>query len=173
MKACCRCGSTENGFYKQSQKPDGLRPECKVCTTKTNKAWQDANRDEYLRCHRNAQLRWNQSHPEEAKARCKANWPNIQAKRKAVIDAAKAAGCIICPENRLACLVFHHLGDKDTEVSKLRTAKAVLTELGKCVVMCSNCHLLHHVDGVTLPDGVKPIDVEPLRVLAADARFKD
>lgn len=38
---------------------------------------------------------------------------------KDYINDIKSHGCIICGENDVSCLDFHHLGDKIIEVSKL------------------------------------------------------
>jgi hypothetical protein len=39
MKACNKCGSTTNGFYKTKKHKDGLSYSCKVCDDKKNKAY--------------------------------------------------------------------------------------------------------------------------------------
>lgn len=37
-RACLKCGSTTNGFHKNSRYKDGLHPYCKVCRAKANKS---------------------------------------------------------------------------------------------------------------------------------------
>lgn len=55
--------------------------------------------------------------------------------------------CINCKNNNWYHLDFHHVKEKDIEVSKLlggyRWSK-IEKELNKCVLLCSNCHIEHH-----------------------------
>lgn len=61
----------------------------------------------------------------------------------------KALACIQCGQNHPATLDFHHVVRR-SDNRKLRelvqnTSKArILEELKKCVVLCSNCHRIHH-----------------------------
>ncbi|CCV12969.1 hypothetical protein MESS4_510136 [Mesorhizobium sp. STM 4661] len=54
-----------------------------------------------------------------------------------------------CGEDHPGCLDFHHVTD-DKEVNvgdAVRlgwSIKRLMTEINKCVVMCSNCHRKHH-----------------------------
>ena len=58
--------------------------------------------------------------------------------------------CIICGENDVACLDFHHIDDeqKDNSLSNAIRNKwgkeRIDTEVSKCVVLCSNCHRKVH-----------------------------
>lgn len=74
---------------------------------------------------------------------------------KEIIEEAKAVGCIIpdCGETEMACLDFHHLGDKDKTISQMRgmSDKRVLEEIAKCIVLCANCHRKVHAGILTLP----------------------
>ena len=56
-----------------------------------------------------------------------------------------------CGENRHYCLVFHHNDPttKEFELSQSRDKSftSIVSEVAKCRVMCSNCHLeLHYLD---------------------------
>ncbi len=70
----------------------------------------------------------------------------LQARRRraraAVIKAeAKSVGCQICGYNKcLAALDFHHVGDKDNDVSELYSGAYTIAEINKCIVLCANCH---------------------------------
>ena len=52
--------------------------------------------------------------------------------------------CSICGETDPVVLEFHHLGDKDSEVSRLMgrgaSLDALIREIQKCSVVCANCH---------------------------------
>lgn len=54
-----------------------------------------------------------------------------------------------CGEQTLCCLDLHHL-DPSTKRVKVNKAikhfgiKGLLVEIGKCVVLCANCHRKHH-----------------------------
>jgi hypothetical protein len=78
----------------------------------------------------------------------------INAKKKAhkewfaKFKATKS--CTICGESRPATLDFHHTDPKKTNkkvhklVSDGHTKIRLLKEIEKCVVLCSNCHRVHH-----------------------------
>lgn len=57
-------------------------------------------------------------------------------------------GCRDCCITNPILLDFHHIGPKRDQVSKLvssgRSKARVLQEIGKCIVLCSNCHRLEH-----------------------------
>lgn len=61
----------------------------------------------------------------------------------------KTLSCIQCGQNHPATLDFHHVVRRPDN-RKLRTLVAtgtknsILEELQKCVVLCSNCHRIHH-----------------------------
>lgn len=60
--------------------------------------------------------------------------------------------CIQCGYDHPAALDFHHVERKRTNrkvnqlVSDGHTKKRILEEVAKCVVLCSNCHRVHHHD---------------------------
>jgi hypothetical protein len=78
----------------------------------------------------------------------------INAKKKLYKDwfakfkATKS--CTICGESRPATLDFHHTDPKKTNkkvhklVSDGHTKIRIQKEIEKCVVLCSNCHRVHH-----------------------------
>lgn len=74
-------------------------------------------------------------------------------------------GCLLCKENRGACLDFHHLNSdiKGDIVSKMinavRKHETIIPEIKKCIVLCSNCHRLHHAGELKVPLDVSTIDV--------------
>ena len=65
-------------------------------------------------------------------------------RRKEWMDGYRARHPCACGETDIACLVFHHVGDKDREISRIHTLRAIKAEAEKCVVMCANCHMKGH-----------------------------
>ena len=59
--------------------------------------------------------------------------------------------CINCGQNHPATFDFHHVDSstKEESVNKLlknRAFKRAMEEIKKCVVLCANCHRIHHYD---------------------------
>jgi phage FluMu gp28-like protein len=58
--------------------------------------------------------------------------------------------CTVCGEDRPATLDFHHVTSVNTNkkvhklVSDGHTRIRIQKEIEKCVVLCSNCHRIHH-----------------------------
>jgi hypothetical protein len=57
--------------------------------------------------------------------------------------------CVQCGQNHPATFDFHHVdsGTKEASVNKLlknRAYKRAMEEIQKCVVLCANCHRIHH-----------------------------
>ena len=54
-------------------------------------------------------------------------------------------GCLDCGyASHHAALEFHHLGDKDVNLSFAKSLGMAKSEMKKCVVLCSNCHRIRH-----------------------------
>lgn len=62
--------------------------------------------------------------------------------------------CSRCSESRSECLDFHHINP----VEKVKTISAmalsghysidkIIKEMGKCIVLCANCHRVEHANG--------------------------
>ena len=57
--------------------------------------------------------------------------------------------CVQCGQNHPATFDFHHVDSstKEESVNKLiknRAFKRAMEEVKKCVVLCANCHRIHH-----------------------------
>lgn len=59
--------------------------------------------------------------------------------------------CLLCPENDLRCLDFHHR-DAATKIVKVQSMAirgwsraSILTEVAKCDTICANCHRKEHL----------------------------
>jgi len=64
--------------------------------------------------------------------------------------------CFVCDEDYNACLVFHHLLDKEYAIPNMasngHSLNSIVEEINKCVILCANCHRKHHdgaLNGVT------------------------
>ena len=85
---------------------------------------------------------WSKKHYKE-RTEYKRQW---RIKKYKVIDEYKLLkGCAICGYNKCArALEFHHNGDKEFGVAQAiadnYSLKRIVEEMGKCVVICSNCH---------------------------------
>jgi len=77
-------------------------------------------------------------------------WNKDQRKRikEKINNLKQILGCSSCKENMPYCLVFHHLSDKDQEISKMLAnnlgKEKLAFEISKCIVLCANCHRKHH-----------------------------
>ena len=59
--------------------------------------------------------------------------------------------CVKCGQNHPATFDFHHVDSntKEAAVNKLvknRAFKRAMDEVKKCIVLCANCHRIHHHD---------------------------
>lgn len=73
---------------------------------------------------------------------------------KAIADAAKSSGCVVCGDARLGALQFDHIEplrrgstglDRAHSVGRFYQAseKTLGAEIAKCRVVCANCHFRH------------------------------
>lgn len=75
---------------------------------------------------------------------------------KEIVRAAKSKGCLLCWGKEE--LTFHHLRDKEDEVTTLVckpvSTKKLREEINKCVVLCRTCHDDVELGIVLVPDGL-------------------
>lgn len=68
----------------------------------------------------------------------------------------QSVGCIVCGENELCTLDFHHLNPEDKEynigtmIVRGMSWENILLEIEKCIVLCSNCHRKLHAGIINL-----------------------
>jgi len=73
------------------------------------------------------------------------------------LEGIKAeTGCVICGEQEITALDFHHLdeGTKSFNLSGIAYTKsltALRTEVDKCLVVCASCHRKLHAGVIPLP----------------------
>jgi len=129
MKKCIRCNTEKplTEFNKNKAKKDGYQSNCRACGNAQSKNHYNNNRSDYY--DRN----------------------DKRVKRiKEYINEFKGKTPCSCGEDRVPCLQFHHLdpSDKDFSVSQAIInhygIERIQAEMDKCIVMCSNCHLLLH-----------------------------
>jgi hypothetical protein len=77
-----------------------------------------------------------------------------QGLRKWFNEYKKTLSCSKCGETHSSCLEFHHnrAGEKDFMISdsierRGFSKEKILAEIGKCTVLCANCHRKHHAEG--------------------------
>ena len=119
-----------------------------------------AKRKEY---HKKRGAQWYQENKELTKER------NTQVKKLAKqewLDYKATLSCVRCGETHPATFDFHHVNPKDkvksvNEWVKNRNYKEAHEEIKKCIVLCANCHRIHHYNekrGHKAPDAVKHLD---------------
>lgn len=99
----------------------------------------------------------------------KRNEINIKEKRKTsrmelmawMQGIKQQLNCCKCPENHPSCLEFHHLDPETKEyavgrmfslsLSSEKLKQMILEEMGKCIVLCSNCHKKEHHKTIGCP----------------------
>lgn len=75
---------------------------------------------------------------------------NKKENREWFVNYKKQLSCVTCGESRSATLDFHHVKPckSDKKIHKLvgdgHTKIRIQKEIAKCVVLCSNCHRIHH-----------------------------
>lgn len=79
--------------------------------------------------------------------------------REWVHERKRQDGCARCGRSDPACLVFHHTDEKLTTVAEMVSAgksrEAIAEEMGRCVVLCANCHRKQHVDRPKVDNGTE------------------
>lgn len=89
----------------------------------------------------------------------RSNIKMIQKHKRFVRDLKSELGCFFCGETDYCCLDFHHLTDKTFNISRSvhLSLENVLTEILKCLVLCSNCHRKLHAGRFQVPhEGFEP-----------------
>jgi hypothetical protein len=105
----------------------GGRPDtyCRPCRSEYGKEHYAANRERYI---------------EQTRVR---NQERFRKRVEFLVDYFKSHPCTDCGERDPVVLDFDHLRDKEFDISYGLHYKAweeVLAEIGKCEVVCSNCH---------------------------------
>ena len=129
-KICSKCKKEKSIelFSKNKSKKSGYSCECKECHKIIRKKYYDNNKEKEI----------NRVHTRRAQQ--VKDFKEFKSKLK----------CILCNENHITTLHFHHLNPsmKEIELStaiRLGWSKDKLEkEIDKCVVLCANCHAKEH-----------------------------
>lgn len=126
---------------------------CSVCKKEKpveDFAWRDKESNlKHYNC-RDCQVSMNRSHYLENKEKALEDSKSSKLRRrKKMWDLKATLKCSQCEEKHPACLEFHHLDPsiKENDISSLLYTKweDVEKEIGKCIIVCSNCHRkIHH-----------------------------
>lgn len=149
MKYCTgECGRflPLNEFNVNNKKPDGLQPFCKDCSNRRNREWYQKNKAAKIaRSTKERKIRRTR-------------------RKEAVWSKAEELGCLFCPEADRVVLDFHHLEGKEFNISEaIATDVAwnrILSELTKCIVVCSNCHRRVHAGHKIVPNNAPRVILE-------------
>jgi len=81
--------------------------------------------------------------------------PISRIAREVFAMVCKGSSCIICGENDARCLDYHHRDPKAKMFNICRaqcySVFSVIEELGKCDVLCANCHRKLHTGVISTP----------------------
>lgn len=74
----------------------------------------------------------------------------LEENRRKFLEYKKTLKCDRCGLDDHRLLEFHHVGDKDQNVSNLVNHgyawRRIQEEINKCIPLCANCHRLEHWD---------------------------
>ena len=140
MKKCTTCliEKTETEFNMKNSLTGLLQQSCKLCTREQSKRYYRKN----VLAHVNRA------------SKSRINRTNKFKKFKEHLQ------CTNCNENDSSCLDFHHTDPTQKEfsiskmVGKTGTFK-LITELEKCIILCSNCHKKFHAGRIQLSDSTE------------------
>lgn len=127
-RACTKCNIVqpiENLPWK-NQLPGKRHAVCKTCTAERSKRlYQEDKTGQPERVGLNNQRYW-------------------QIAREFIVDYFSTHSCTECGEMDYRVLEFHHLGEREGEVSRLigrgASLDALIAEIARCQVLCENCH---------------------------------
>lgn len=130
-KKCTRCELLKpiDEFSWKSKKLNKKKSRCKTCISEIDKTTYTQNEK------RRKQIR------QTANERSKFN-------REFIKRYKKFLKCSKCGDDRWYVIDFHHIRDKEYELSNMTSSgfsiKKLKDEIRKCVPLCSNCHREHH-----------------------------
>ncbi len=129
MKICnmCKCDKDESEFLFRNKSKGTRHSACRDCYKIIRKKSYESNKDYYIKKSKRRSDEIN-------------SW---------FFDIKSNLKCEVCGFSHVACLDFHHVNsdDKEIEVATLVASgnkKRILKEIEKCIVLCSNCHRIHH-----------------------------
>ena len=124
MKNCVMCKESKEvlEFHKNKTKKDGYSNICKLCRKSYHSKWYLDNKECVLNHNRN----------------------NCTKNKEYVLNYLKDNCCVDCGESDPIVLEFDHQRDKKFNISDALSQryglKRIIEEIGKCEVVCGNCH---------------------------------
>jgi hypothetical protein len=112
--------------------------------------WKDKSKyktDRYKQYRNDYNRNWYTRHKREVVAR---NTKRKLKMREIYQQVREGLLCADCGETHPATLHFHHRNPQEKEFSiadfvrKGKSPEALLKEIGKCIVLCANCHAKRH-----------------------------
>ena len=131
MKVCNKCKQEKSfdEFYKNSKRKDGHQDYCKSCKSNFDKKQWSKHSD-----------KWKDHYALKNKEN-----------REWLTELKSKSSCAKCGDSRHYVLDYHHIDPKtkSLEVSNAvnYSRSKILTEIEKCIPLCSNCHReFHHLE---------------------------
>lgn len=160
MKKCSKCKNEYelSNFWKDRTNKDGYACECIDCNRAKQRKWKIKNPNGSKRATAN----WRKNNPNKVK---KHHQDASMKKRQFMNRVKQKYGCFFCKESEICCLDFHHIGNKDYDITHKTSAsyKIILDEMAKCIVVCCNCHRKIHFGKLENP--TETIDVSEYQYL--------
>lgn len=137
MKVCTKCHvkKPESDFYLKNKRSGRLHAQCKTCYK--------LHRESYATEH---YLKYGDEYRKRAKLRRIIVRKNLQAN---LLRYLRDKSCVLCGERDPRTFEFDHLDPKEKSfgISKGLTDgrkwEIILEEIGKCRILCANCHKKH------------------------------
>lgn len=136
MKICnkCKIEKDDSEFCFKNKEKGTKQTICKTCHREYKKKHYHNNKKEHYRRNKETDDKINAF----------------------ILEYKEKHRCTICNESDESCLDFHHIdpSKKEGEISLLRkggSIKKVISEIEKCVILCSNCHRKLHAGKIKLP----------------------
>lgn len=131
-KICNKCGYPREieEFSYENEVKDKRRGTCVHCQRENTKRHYNNNKGVYLDSQQKARIRI----------------------KKYLDDYKTDSGCIVCGENHIATLEFHHRDPREKEDNLTEAIRCKWSiartdrEIAKCDILCSNCHRKLHYD---------------------------
>lgn len=105
------------------------------------------NKEKYKERARN----WAKQFPDKAKSSFKkSRKARVGLARQFVIFVKSYSNCQKCGFNHPAALHFHHIKpqEKNVDITKMSyggySIQSIKKEMKKCIILCANCHAIHH-----------------------------
>ena len=102
-------------------------------------------------CYRKLRNKWYQDHKDSEVETIKTYIYKRRKEIKAWFDSYKSkTECQHCEDSRILVLQFHHLDPKKKDLNLSLASRngwsieRIKKEIAKCIVLCSNCHILEH-----------------------------